>query len=150
MSRTPSLAGSRRPLQARALGATWMGVDELFAASDFVSLHCPLTPATRGLVSRARLGSMRKGSVLVNTARGGCLDEAALADTLERGPLAAAALDVYDDEPIVTARLFALPNVVLAPHIGSADGTTRRAMTTMAIDNVIAVLEGKPAPNRVG
>jgi glyoxylate reductase len=134
----------------RGLGATWMGLDELFAASDFVSLHCPLTPETRGLVSRARLASMRKGSILVNTARGGCVDEAALADVLERGPLAAAALDVFEDEPVVPPRLIALPNVVLTPHIGSADAPTRRAMAAMAVDNVLAVLGGTAPPNLVG
>jgi lactate dehydrogenase-like 2-hydroxyacid dehydrogenase len=133
----------------RGLGATWMGIDELFAASDFVSLHCPLTAETRGLVNRAHLASMRKGSVLVNTARGGCVDEAALADALERGPLAAAAVDVFEDEPVVPPRLIALPNVVLTPHIASADGPTRRAMAAMAVDNVLAVLGGTEAPNRV-
>ena len=133
----------------RGLGATWMGVDELFAGSDYVSLHCPLTPETRGIVSRARLASMRKGSVLVNTARGACVDEAALAEALERGPLAAAALDVFEDEPIVPPRLIALPNVVLAPHIASADAPTRRAMATMAVENVLAVLAGEAlTPNR--
>jgi glyoxylate reductase len=133
----------------RALGATWLDIDALFAASDFVSIHCPLTSATRGIVSRARLQAMKKGSVLVNTARGACVDEPALADALERGPLAAAALDVFAEEPLVPARLLALPNVVLAPHIGSADATARRAMTTIAVDNVLAVLGGEVPPSPV-
>jgi glyoxylate reductase len=133
----------------RALGATWMDVDALFARSDFVSLHCPLTPATRKIASRARLSAMPKGSILVNTARGACVDEDALADALERGPLAAAGLDVFEDEPVVPPRLIALPNVVLAPHIGSADGPTRRAMMAMAVENVIAVLAGSEVQNRV-
>jgi glyoxylate reductase len=133
----------------RALGATWVGLDELFATSDFVSLHCPLTPETRGLVSGARLATMRKGSVLVNTARGGCVDEAALAHALERGPLAAAALDVFEDEPVVPPALLALPNVVLTPHIASADAPTRRAMASMAVTSVIAVLAGREVSNRV-
>ena len=137
------------PEMERALGVTWVSVDELFGSSEFVSLHCPLTPETRGLVTRARLASMRKGSVLVNTARGACVDEEALADALENGPLAAAGLDVFEREPIVHPRLLALSNVVLAPHIGSADAVTRRAMTTMAIDNALAVLEGREPPNRV-
>ncbi|HEY2517779.1 MAG TPA: D-glycerate dehydrogenase [Polyangiaceae bacterium] len=137
------------PEMERALGATWMGVDELFASSEFVSLHCPLTPETRGLVTRARLASMLKGSVLVNTARGACVDEEALADALEQGPLAAAGLDVFEREPLVHPRLLALPNVVLAPHIGSADAVTRRAMTTMAVENALAVLGGREPPNRV-
>jgi glyoxylate reductase len=134
----------------RALGATWMEIDDLFTASDFVSLHCPLTPETRGIVSRARLASMRKGSILVNTARGACVDEAALAEALDRGPLAAAALDVFEGEPIVPPGLVALPNVVLTPHIGSADAPARRAMAEMAVENALAVLAGSEAPNRVG
>jgi glyoxylate reductase len=134
----------------RGLGATWLGLDELFGASDFVSLHCPLTPETRGLVSRGRLLSMRKGSILVNTARGACVDEAALADALERGPLAAAGLDVFDDEPRVPPRILALPNVVLTPHIASADAPTRRAMATNVVDNVLAVLAGGAALTPVG
>jgi glyoxylate reductase len=133
----------------RGLGATWLEVDELFAGSDFVSLHCPLTEGTRGIGSRARLESMRRGSVIVNTARGACLDEAALADVLERGPIAAAGLDVFAEEPFVPARLIALPNVVLTPHIGSADGPTRRAMATMAVENVLAVLGGNEPINPV-
>ena len=133
----------------RALGATWLTLDELFASSDFVSLHCPLTPETHGLVSAARLASMRKGSVFVNTARGGCVDESALATALERGPLAAAGLDVFHDEPRVESRFQALSNVVMIPHIGSADGPTRRAMADMAVDAVIAVLEGREAGHRV-
>ncbi len=137
------------PELERALGATWLSVDELFASSDFVSLHCPLTPETHGLVSAARLASMRKGSILVNTARGGCVDEGALATVLERGPLAAAGLDVFHDEPRVSPRLQALSNVVMTPHIGSADGPTRRAMADMAIEGAVAVLEGREAPNRV-
>ena len=89
--------------------------------------------------------SMRKGSILVNTARGACVDEEALADAVETGPLAAAALDVFERVPIGQPRLLALPNVVLAPHIGSAGPDHRRALTTMAIDNALAVLEGAEA-----
>ena len=137
------------PMFERALGATWMGVDELFSRSDIVTLHCPLTPETRGVVNRARLASMRRGSILVNTARGACVDETALADALERGPLAAAALDVFAEEPIVPRALLPLPNVVLAPHIGSADASTRQAMAAMAVENVLAVLAGRPAVNPV-
>jgi glyoxylate reductase len=136
---------SRQPLDVeRALGAQYEPLDDLFAASDFVSIHCPLTASTRHLVNGTRLARMRPGSVLVNTARGACVDEAALADALERGPLAAAGLDVFEDEPRIHPRLLALPNVVLAPHIGSADRPTREAMARIAVDNVIAVLEGKP------
>ena len=122
----------------------------LLNRSDFVSLHCPLTPETRHLVNAARLARMRPGAVLVNVARGGCVDEAALADALARGPLGAAGLDVYEDEPRVHPALLALDNVVLAPHIGSAERPTREAMAGLAADNVLAVLAGAPALTAVG
>ncbi len=138
------------PEVERALGARFVTLDELFVQSDFVSLHCPLTEETRGVVSAARLASMKPGSVLVNTARGACVDEGALADALGRGPLAAAGLDVYEREPRIHPRLLALENVVLAPHIGSADASTREAMAMMAVDNVLAVMRGAAPPNVVG
>jgi glyoxylate reductase len=137
------------PEMERALGARYAPVDHVFVMSDIVSLHCPLTPETRHIVSTDRLALMRLGSVLVNTSRGGCVDEAALVAALKRGPLAAAGLDVYEDEPHVNAELLALPNVVLAPHIASAEVNTREAMASVAIDNVIAVLEGRIAPHAV-
>ncbi|HEY2364914.1 MAG TPA: D-glycerate dehydrogenase, partial [Polyangiaceae bacterium] len=83
----------------RALGATFASVDELFRTCDFVSIHCPLTPETHHVASRERIASMKPGSVLVNTSRGACVDEAALAEALEKGPLAAAGLDVFEREP---------------------------------------------------
>jgi glyoxylate reductase len=120
-------------------------LDELLAQADAVSIHCPLTRETTHLFDAARLGRMRAGSILVNTARGPIVDEAALAQALERGPLAAAGLDVFEDEPRVHPALLARPNVVLAPHIGSADRPTREAMADTAIANVLAVLAGRPA-----
>jgi len=134
---------------ARALGVAHVELDALFARSDIVTLHCPLTPETRGVVSAARLATMKPGSVLVNTARGACVDEAALANALLHGPLAAAALDVFADEPRVHPALLALDNVVLAPHIGSAERATREAMARIAAVNVLAVLAGTPPPNGV-
>jgi len=130
------------PELERALGARFAGLDELLETSDFVSLHCPLTPDTRGLLSSARMARMKEGSVLVNTARGPVVDEAALALALERGPLAAAGLDVFENEPDVLPALLARPNVVLSPHIASAESQTREAMARMAVDNVLAVLGG--------
>jgi glyoxylate reductase len=127
-----------------------MPLDELFEQADVVSLHCPLTPETRGLVSRARLARMKRGAVLVNTARGACVDEAALADALATGPLGAAGLDVFEDEPRVHAPLLALENVVLTPHAGSADRSAREAMAAMAVDSVLAVLAGTRPAHPVG
>ena len=126
--------------QSRDPGET----DEIFRACDFVSIHVPLTAETRHLASRARLATMRPGSVLVNTARGACVDETALADALERGPLGAAGLDVFEHEPAVHPRLLGLPNVVLTPHVGSADRRTREAMAGLAADNVLAFARGAP------
>jgi glyoxylate reductase len=134
---------------ARALGVAHVDLDELFTRSDIVTLHCPLTPETRGLVDAARLAKMKLGSVLVNTARGLCIDEAALAEALTSGPLAAAGLDVFAEEPRVHPALLACENVVLAPHIGSAEKTTREAMARIAADNVVTVLAGSLAPNGV-
>lgn len=133
----------------RALGATAVSLDELFETADFVSLHCPLTPETVHLVNAARLARMKRGAVLVNTTRGACVDEAALATALRQGPLGAAGLDVFEDEPRVHPALLELDNVVLAPHIGSADRPTREAMAGIAVDNVLAVLSGKPPTHPV-
>lgn len=130
----------------RELGVTFIGtLDELLARSDSVSIHCPLTAATRHLFDAKRLARMRPGSVLVNTARGPIVEEAALAHALESGPLAAAGLDVFEDEPRVHPALLARPNVVLAPHIGSADQPTREAMAGRAVANVLEVLAGRAA-----
>jgi glyoxylate reductase len=129
----------------RALGATWVPtLDELCASSDAMTIHAPLTDETRHLFSAERLAKMRPGSILVNTARGPIVDEAALANALEHGPLAAAGLDVFEDEPRVHPALLARPNAVLAPHIGSADRETREAMASTAAANVIRVLRGEP------
>lgn len=138
---------SRSPLPAvdeRALGAERVDFDGLLARSDVVSLHAPLTPETRRAFDRGALARMRPGSVLVNTARGPLIDEAALVDALRDGPLAAAGLDVFEREPIVHPGLLDLPNVVLLPHIGSATRGTRAGMATLAARNVRAVLDGDP------
>jgi glyoxylate reductase len=133
----------------RALGARHVPLDELFEHADFVSLHCPLTPETHHVVNAGRLARMKPGAVLVNTARGACVDEEALARALRGGPLAAAGLDVFEDEPRVHPDLLALENVVLAPHIGSADRPTREAMAALAVDGVLAVLAGQLPPHPV-
>ncbi|SER71079.1 glyoxylate reductase [Propionibacterium cyclohexanicum] len=127
------------------LGAVGLPVDELVASCDVVSLHCPLTAQTRHILDASRLASMKPGAYLINTARGACVDEAALVEALRSGPLAGAGLDVYEDEPTINPGLFGLENVVLLPHLGSANVETRTTMTQLAADNVDAVLAGRPA-----
>ena len=131
------------------LKATYVSLDDLLSASDIVSLHCPLTETTRGMFSKERMLRMRVGSVLVNCARGACVDEEALAQLLACEHIAAAGLDVYKQEPQVNEMLLSLPNVVLAPHLGSADIPTRERMAQMCVDSVVAALEGRDPPNRV-
>ncbi len=129
------------PLE-RALGATFLPIDELFAASDFVSIHCPLTDATRHIASRPRIDSMKSTAVLINASRAGCVDEVALIDALASRRLFSAGIDVFDNEPRPSDALLALPNLVITPHIGSADIGTRSAMAELAVENVIRVLRG--------
>ncbi len=135
--------------EAAALGVAFSSLDDLFATSDIVALCCPLTPETRGLVSAERLSRMKRGSVLVNTSRGPCVDEAALAHALRTGHLFAAGLDVYAEEPTIHPALLACDNVVLAPHLGSADRPTREAMARIAVDAIRAVLAGQEPETRV-
>ncbi len=124
-------------------------LDDLLAQADFVSLHCPLTPDTHHLLDAERLGRMKPGSYLINTARGPVVDEAALAEVLGSGHLAGAALDVFEREPIVHPGLMELRNVVLAPHAASATHRTRDAMARMAARDLVAVLEGREPSHRV-
>ena len=119
-------------------------LDELLATSDVVSLHVPLTPATRHLIDRRALARMKRSAYLVNTSRGPVVDEEALAWALRERLIAGAALDVYEREPAVNAELLSLENVVLAPHLGSATTETRTAMADLAVRNVLAVLGGDP------
>ncbi len=124
-------------------------VDELFATADVVSLHCPLTPETRHLVNAERLARMKPTAILVNTTRGGCVDENALIEALTAGRIFAAGLDVYENEPAIDPRMLGCPRLVLAPHIGSATTETRTAMAQLCADAVIAVLSGRRPPNLV-
>ncbi|HEX7131699.1 MAG TPA: D-glycerate dehydrogenase [Iamia sp.] len=120
-------------------------VDELFRTADVVSLHVPLTPSTRGLVSAERLRLMKPTAVLVNTARGAVVDEAALAEALHDGVIFGAGLDVHADEPTVHPRLLDAPGAVLLPHVGSATVRTRSAMARTAATAVVDVLAGRPS-----
>ncbi|UOX85473.1 D-glycerate dehydrogenase [Amycolatopsis sp. FBCC-B4732] len=117
--------------------------EELLVRSDVVSLHCPLTPETRHLIDAAALRAMKPGAYLVNTTRGPVVDEAALADALEAGEIAGAALDVFEKEPEVEPRLLGRDDVVVSPHLGSATVETRTAMAVLAARNVAAVLAGR-------
>jgi len=123
---------------------TGMPLDELLATSDILSLHCPLSPATHHLLDAARLARMKRGALLINTARGPIVDEDALAAALESGHLGGAGLDVHHDEPAIHPRLLRRRDVVLLPHLGSATWTARRAMAETACRNVVAVLSGQP------
>ena len=140
---------SRDLAAERDLGVELCTLDALIAESDVVSLHCPLTDATRGLMSRELFARMKRGAVIVNTARGACIDESALLEALDKEWLFAAALDVFADEPQISAALRAHPKLLLAPHIGSADRVSRAAMARIAVDSVIAVLGGRDPRHRV-
>jgi glyoxylate reductase len=124
-------------------------LDQLMSESDVISVHVPLTPETVGLIDARRLRLMRRGGAVVNTARGGIVDEDALVDALESGELACAGLDVFVGEPHVGARLLSAPNLVLLPHIGSATWGTRSKMALLACDDVCRVLDGQTPSNPV-
>lgn len=122
-----------------------MTLDRLLTTSDVISLHCPLTTETRHLINQTSLARMKRSAYLVNAARGPVVDEAALVWGLENRLIAGAALDVYEREPEIHRGLLALENVVLSPHLGSSTIETRTTMIHLAVDNLIAVLSGKPA-----
>jgi lactate dehydrogenase-like 2-hydroxyacid dehydrogenase len=146
------LSYSPRPVseaEAAELGVHQVELDAVLAQADFVSLHCPATPATRHLVNRERLRQMKSTAFLVNTARGDIVDETALVEALRAGTIAGAGLDVYEGEPLVAADLPAMENVVLLPHLGSATESTRTAMGMKAVENLIAFFAGSQVPDRV-
>jgi phosphoglycerate dehydrogenase-like enzyme len=127
-------------------GARFVTLEELLRRADVVSLHAPLTPQTRGLLGRRELALLRPSAVLVNTARGGLVDERELALRLRDGRLRAAALDVFADEPLVPDGLRDLPNVVLSPHVGGLSTRSIEEMTRAATQSVLDVLAGRPDP----
>jgi glyoxylate reductase len=133
----------------RELNATRVDLDTLLRESDFVTLHTPLIPETRHLINAGSLRTMKKTAYLINAARGPVVDEAALVEALKAHRIAGAGLDVFEEEPTVHPGLIDLPNVVLAPHIGSASQETRLQMATLAVENCLAVLEGKTPPTPV-
>lgn len=138
------------PAEAAALGAEpRSSLEEVLDQADFVSLHCPAMPETRHLMNRERLARMRPSAFLINTARGDVVDEAALVDALKRGAIAGAGLDVYEQEPKVSAALLTMENVVLLPHLGSATRETRVAMGMRALENLRLFFQGAPLRDRV-
>jgi glyoxylate reductase len=144
--RMPVLYASRTPLDGAAernLGVERRTLPDLLAEVDVVSLHCPLTDETHGLIGRDALALMRDGSCLINTARGEIVDEAALMAELSTGRIQAG-LDVFWREPARLAALARLSNVVLTPHIASATEPTRFAMTRVLVDNLLAAAAGRP------
>jgi glyoxylate reductase len=131
------------PADEQTQGVEFRPLDDLFTEADIVTLHLPLSAETRGLVDARRLGLLRDGAALVNTARGAIVDEAALVAELTSGRIRAG-LDVFVGEPGAPPALLELPNVVLTPHVGSATTATREAMTRVVVDNLLAAAEGRP------
>lgn len=125
-------------------------LDRLLAESDFISIHTPLNAQTRHLINRETLAKMKPTAILINTARGGVVDQSALYEALTNGVIGAAGLDVTDPEPLPAEDpLLALPNALIVPHIGSATIGTRTKMALMAVDNLIAGVSGQPLPTAV-
>lgn len=131
----------------RELRAEFVDIGRLLRESDFVSLHVPLLPSTRHLISTEAFEKMKRTVYLINTSRGPVVDEAALATALEQKKIAGAALDVYEQEPEVYPALVARRDVILAPHIASATVETRTKMAVMAATNAAALFEGRRPPN---
>lgn len=144
-SRTCASFEIERELQAKYQPS----LEELLSTADIVSLHVPGGDATRHLINASTLALMKPSSVLINTARGSVVDESALIHALQEKRIAAAGLDVYEHEPLMSSPLMALENVVLLPHLGSATVETRTAMGMQMADNLEAFFHGKPLPNRV-
>jgi len=148
----PLVYHNRRRLPNRVekeLRAVYRSFPRLLAAADIVSLHVPLTSETHHLIDRRAFHHMKNTALLINTARGPVVDEEALVKALKKGEIAGVGLDVFEEEPAVQKDLLTLRNVVLLPHLGSATVETRVRMGWMVIENIQAVLKGKPAPNAI-
>jgi glyoxylate reductase len=138
----------RAPEEAeKSVKATFVHRDALFAEADFVSVHVPLLPETRHLMGAEQFRKMKRSAFLINTSRGPVIDEAALVAALDAGEIAGAALDVYEQEPKVHPGLIGKKNTVLAPHIASASVETRTKMAQMAVENCIALFDGRKPAN---
>jgi glyoxylate reductase len=142
---------ARKPVAPASSVHQWefRPLSELLGQADFVTLHVPLTEDTHHLIGTRELAMMRSTTILINTARGPIVDEGALVEALKAGTIAGAGLDVYEQEPVVHPGLLALNQVVALPHLGSATWHTRVQMGMICLKNIEAVLDGRPAPNRV-
>lgn len=137
------------PLVEAELGIKFCSLDELLGQSDFVSLHVPLTPETRGMINRGSMAKMKNGSYLVNTARGPIVDESDLIEVVKSGKLAGVALDVFESEPSISPDLLTLPNVIMTPHIASATFEARQKMGEQAVTAILDTLAGTKPQNMV-
>ena len=141
---------SRKPEAEAALGAAYVSLEELLKKSDIISLHVPLNEDTHALIGEQQLDMMKPNAILVNTARGAVIDTDALVEALKSGQIGYAALDVTDPEPLPhTHPLYKLSNAIILPHIGSATRTARNQIALLAVENLIAGLQGKPLPKAV-
>ena len=137
------------PELERKCNATYVSFDELLAQSDFIVLQVPYSPQTHHLIGAAQLKKMKPTAILINSTRGGVVDDAALIDALKKGVIRAAGLDVYENEPKLNPDFLKLDNVVLAPHVGSSTEATRKAMAMLAAQNLVAALQGQLPPNLI-
>ncbi|SHK13426.1 2-hydroxyacid dehydrogenase [Desulforamulus aeronauticus] len=141
---------TRKPEAEEKFGAEYVAMDTLLRESDFVCVMTPYTPETTNLIGARELSLMKKTAILINTARGGIVNEEALYHALKQGELWAAGLDVFENEPVALDHpLLTLPNVVALPHIGSASEKTRTTMANLAAENLLTALAGKTPPNLV-
>jgi glyoxylate reductase len=132
------------------LGVEWREMPALLAESDYVSLHMALNPETRGMIGAAELAAMKPDAVLINTARGGVVDQDALIDALRSGGIGGAGLDVFESEPLPPDHpLLGFDNVIVSPHLGSATVETRTRMSDLAVDNMLAFFRGERPPRCV-
>ena len=147
--RMPVLYHSRHPVKTASERWRCVTLEDLLRGADFISLHVPLSDQTRHLIGAAEFGLMQPGVIFINTARGPIVDEAALVESLQNGRIAGAGLDVYEEEPRLHPALRSLPQVMLLPHLGSATWSARVRMGMICLENIDAVLAGRPAPNNV-
>ena len=149
--RMPVRYHTRQPMATSSLPREWehRSLHDILGEADVVTVHVPLTPATHHLIGVRKLAWMRPTSFFINTARGPIVDERALVDALKTGIIAGAGLDVYEQEPAIHSELAQLKQVVLLPHLGSATVRARVQMGLVCLENIHAVLDGRPAPNQV-